>query len=422
MATGASEHFGWVGSLMATLFGLVFVGIGVGNRFGVPETIASVYFAQAIGGTDDLRASGAMAVYRSEGGESLIQSTDGGELLPDLTDVEGSTCRMVTTDLGKFRWDGLKQPSGLKLYRAATSRSLSKPVLASATLDSNGITGIYRGPSFAQADAILATRQGRIGVRMAADGQFTAGAVDVLSANQFLNATLLTDLQDRRRRILQRLFENQNWRDSLQRPQLMLWLNDWDHAFQFGEELQHQGDTLLMVPVEFHRPPAGTELTIPSPLLSYSDCQPPDGSSAAGFWDDDRREWQERTRPGTTWINVRVPKELMPVQALQVQIEVAVSGLMGQIEILGAKDDTIVSLGSIADPVGTLAFSIDDTEVLTVSEKGELTLGVRAGVTAQEGSAETGSNSGVNESAVAWKIESLSLLLRARTIEISEED
>ena len=377
------EHFGWSGSVLAILFGSLFIGIGVANRYGVPDTIASVYFAQAIGGTDDVRANGAMAVYRPGGGQSLIRATRGGELWPDMTGSEGSTKRMVTTDLGVFHWDGLLQPTGLGLYPAVTSASFADRMVATATVDAQGITGRYTGRASDGTDAILATREGRLGVQLGADGQFTAGADAVLNPDQYLATTFLTDVQDRRRRILQRLFENRNWQASLDHPQLMLWLNDWEHGFQFGEELQRQGDTLLMVPLELRRPPVGTEMTIPAPFLSFTSARPPDNSSPAGFWDDGRREWQERSRPSTTWLSVKIPRALLPLTASKAQIKVEVSGAMGQIGILGVKNGEAVSLKTLTDPVGSLHFEIDDPEVLTVSENGELILGISGGVPGQ---------------------------------------
>lgn len=43
------EHFGWIGSLTAIAFGIVLTGIGFVNRYGVPETVASVQFATISG-------------------------------------------------------------------------------------------------------------------------------------------------------------------------------------------------------------------------------------------------------------------------------------------------------------------------------------------------------------------------------------
>ena len=415
------EHFGWIGSLVAVLFGILFTGIGVANRYGVPETIASVQLAQAMGGADDVQTQGMIAVYRREGNSSLVQTAQGGRLWPDTTDIDGQTCRMVTTDLGKFRWEGLPQPAGLRMYPDATSRSFAKRIAVHATLDSEGIVGRFTGSSAGVTDAILATRYGRMGAILTEVGEFRADSDDVLETDQFLDAAFLGDVQDRRQRILKQLFDNRNWKDSLVRPQLMVWLNDWDHGFQFGEGLLHQGETLMIVPVELARPPAGTEMAIPSPLISYAPCRAPDGSLPSGFWDDSRGEWQERSSPSTTWLSCQLPRSVLPVKVTRARLNIKVSGAMGQIEILGVKNGSEATLQSVKDPVGSLRFEIDDPSVLAVSTDGELRLGVKAGVlrdSMPQASAEVSTGNAANY----WRIESLTLQLWAVTTELSAED
>ncbi len=425
---GRLEHFGWCGSLLAVLFGLLFLGIGLSNRHGTSETIASIQFAQRIVGTDDVMAHGVLGVYRPEGSESEIHTSHGGELWPDMTGVDGTTRRMVTTDLGTFHWAGLSQPAGLGMYPVATSGAFPGRMEARCTLTAQGVFGQFIGQSAQSSDAVLATRQGRIGVQFAANGEFTANADDVMKPDQYLDSAFLNDVQNRRQRMLQLLFESGSWRDSLDQPQLLLWLDEWDHGFEFGDGLQKQGDTLLTVPLELSRPASGTEILIPSPLLSFATRQPPEGFTHSGFWDDDRREWQERSSPSTTWLNVQVPRALLPLQATKLQIEVMVSGLMGQIEILGLKDGTAVSLQTVTDPVGTIVFEIDDPDMLVVSDNGELSIGLSAGVPDEEGVAAIGSDPAAGTTgtlntaspAVTWRVQSLALQLWATTSESAE--
>lgn len=421
---GRLEHFGWVGSLLAAGFGVAFLWVGVTNRHGTPETIASVQLAQAISGTDDVRTHGAIAIYRSEGGQSPIRTSHGGEYRPETSTTEGATSRMVTTDLGHFHWEGkgLEQPAGIKLYPVATSGAFRDRIAARATLDAQGLTGTFPETVSSGADAIIVAQRGRIGVQKNAGGKFSAGAEDVLEANQFLSVTLLDDVRERRRRILQQLFGNQRWQTNLRRPQLMLWVNEWQHGFEFGEGLQQQGDTLLIAPLNFDRPPSGTQVLIPSALLGYASRRPPDGSPAAGFWDDDRQLWQERSKPSTTWLGVQIPHAFLPLRPSQATVEIDVSGLMGQIELLATRNGDVVRLKTVNDPVGTLTFEIDDPEVLAITDDGELLLGVSAGIPEEAGTTADGNNAG--DPANYWQIDSLSVQLRATIAEteIVEED
>lgn len=422
---GRLEHFGWCGSLLAIVFGGVFLGIGLNNRHGTSETIASVQLAQAIGGTDDVRTHGAIAVYRPEGADSVIQTTHGGEMLPDLSGSEGSASRMVTTDLGAFQWEGLAQPPGMGIYPVSTSGAQTDRLEARATVNAEGIVGRCASQAAGGTNAIIATRRGRVSVVMGTDGSFTAPVEGVMEPDQYLNATLLDDTQDRRRRILQALFSDDAWRNSLDTPQLMLWVNGWEHGFEFGDGLERRGDTMLSAPLALTRPEAGTEVLIPSPLIDYTSRRPPDGSIDAGFWDDGRQEWQERSSRSTSWLNVHVPQAFLPLEARQLSVEITVSGLMGQIELLGVKDGSAVSLQSVDDPVGTVVMEIDDPDVLAVSESGELTLGLSAGVLedadgSQAGGGAPGGSFNADTPSVNWRIESLAVQLRAVTAATAE--
>jgi len=417
---GRLEHFGWCGSLLAIIFAMLFFGVGLSNRHGTSETIADIQLVQAIAGTDDVRAHGAIVVYRPEGGGAQIQTSQGGELVPNLTGESAETSRLVTTDLGTYHWDGLTQPSGLATYQFVASGQDVDRLEARATLDGQGIVGKSSGKMSTGSDAMVATRRGRISAQMAEGGNFAARAEDVLEPDQFLNATLLNDVQDRRRRILQQLFSDQRWQSTLDQPHLLVWVNDWEHGFEFGDNLQHQGDTLVIAPLEFSRPPAGTDVAIPSPLLDYATRRPPDGSPPAGFWDDGRQEWQPRSSLSTTWLSVQVPPAFLPLTANKASIEIGVSGLMGQIEILGVKGDEVVSLKTVTDPVGTVVIDIDDPEALTISENGELTLGLSAGVPEDAAAADAGFNA--DTPANSWKVHSLSLRLWGTTLDSTNEE
>lgn len=427
---GRVEHFGWVGSLLAVSFGTVLFGIGLFHRYRVPATLASVQFAQSIPGTDDVRTQEAIAIYRPEADDSVISTSQGGELWPDMSGSEGATRRLITTDLGAFSWDGLSNSSGLHMHAASTSRAARNRIEAEATLNGEGIIGKCSGVPAGGADSLLVTRLGRMSLRLNADGRFTARPEDVLGADQFLGTNFVSDEQDRRRRILQELYRQPQWKDSLTIPQLLVWADDWDPGFQFGERLARRGDTLLAVPLRLIRPAPGTEIVIPSPLLSYATTRSPDGSAPSGFWDDLKGEWQERTSPGTTWLAFRIPRDLLPLEATRAQLNINVTGPIGLVEVLGVKDGHVAKLDTVASPVGTVVIALTDTTALGVSDAGDLILGISGGDSAQSATISTtasGATAGatpiVNSAASShWKVESLSLQLWAKSVERSDED
>ncbi len=415
------EHFGWIGSLTAIAFGVALTGIGLVNRYGVPETLASLQFAQSISGTDDLRSEGMIAIFRREATADPVGSAHGGRFWPDMTGQEGATRRMVATDLGAWHWEGLPQPSGLRLYPNESSRSVPDRVTVEATLSSDGLVGRLTGNLKGTADTIVATRHGRLAVKLTGDGQLAAPASGVLEAGQYLDAAFLGDVQDRRQRILKQMFENPKWRDSLIRPQMLVWLSNWDHGFQLGEKLEQQGETLISIPLELTRPANGTEVVIPSPLISYASCLAPDGKLPAGAWDDKLGEWQERSGANTTWLRFQIPRTLLPLKAGKAKLHLKVSGDMGQIEILGAKEATEVVLQTRRAPAGSISFEIEDPSVLDVSIDGGIRLGIKAGLV-PDAPLDAPVDLMAGNTKSYWRIESLSLELSGVTTDQPVEE
>ena len=416
------EHFGWSGSLVATLAALVFLGIGQSSRQGIPPTQASFQLTQAISGTDDIRSQGAVAVYRSEPTQTAIQTRQGGVLETDLKGMEGVTLRMITTDLLTFQVEGLPQRSGLQLFSESTSRSNFQRYEARASLNANGLSGQFIGDSSAGADAMIATRFGRIGVEMQTDGSWSGGVEDIFAADQYLAANFLGTEQERRRHILEMLFGRKNWKNLLQRPQLLVWLKEWPEGFTFGDGLTRQGQSLLILPVEITRPPAGTQMQIPAPLITFGTRMPPDGSVPSGCWDDNLGRWQERTGPCTTWLNFQIPHALLPAKAMKANLTIKVSGAIDRIEVLSVKNNAVVSLQKTMNPVGTIQIEIADASVLELNEEGELALGISVGDPERAATNSDIVKTKIGTTSDYWKIESLGLNVWANTTEPLEKE
>lgn len=432
MRRGQLEHLVWFGSGLALAVSLFLIQAGRINRQGIPATISSVQLVQTIPGTDQLSANGLLSTYQPEGSDSPIETTRGGRMLPDMTGLEQTSRRMVTTDLGVNHWDNLPQPPGVRSAVFEHSESDANRMTASLTFDAQGVTGQYRGSLSPGSDAMIATREGRLGVTLNSDGTFSGRSSDVFENGQYLSASLLNDEQDRRRRTLKELLDNPKRPDYPVLPQLMFWTGPKDNGFYFGDGLKPQGSSLVAVPLVIERPANGTEITIPSPLLSYDNRRGPDGVQASAMWNPGKHQWQERSTPGLAWLSFQTPRALMPIVARRAQIEMKVTGPIGRVEILGLKAGNVVNLKSIVNPVGSLTIEIPDADALTIDQQGRLSLGLSAGHSDQPGPAGNltdtpqtdGAVPAINKNAKAnyWRIESLSLQLWATTIEPTTKD
>ncbi len=432
---GRLEQICWVGSVLALGVSMFLLRAGWTNRQGIPATMASVQLVQTIRGTDDLRSEGLVAIYHPEGSESPITATRGGRMKPDMTGLEQTSRRMVTTDLGTYHWENLDQPAGVRSTPFEQSEGISERMAASVTFDSQGISGKYVGGLAPGNDAILATRDGRLGLTLKGDGTFVARSDEVFEKDQFLSAGLLSDEQDRRRRTLKELLDNPKRPDYPGRPQLMFWSGPWDNGFQFGEGLRSEGAALVAVPLLIDRPTNGTEIMIPSPFLSYVNRRSPDGTRPSAMWNSIKKQWQERSTPGVSWLSFQIPRELVPVVAKRARIDLKVSGPIGRVEILGIKGGNVVELKTLVNPVGSVAIEITDAEALPIDDEGRLALGLSAGNADGPEPAQTRTDDAPSEStqqttssidqtakANYWRIESLALQLWAQITEPTTKD
>ena len=231
---------------------------------------------------------------------------------------------------------------------------------------------------------------------------------------------MLSDEQDRRRRSLKELLENPDRADFPHRPQLLLWTATRDNGFYFGDGLKQQGASLVSIPLFIQRPPAGTQILIPSPFLEYFNRPSPDGTPSSAFWDSLKKQWQERSEPGTVWLRLPVPAELLPISVTEAVIELKVIGPIGVVEVLGLRDGSVTALQTLTNPVGAFTVTISDVDSLRIDDSGSLVLGISAGTPA---GAVTGQ--AVQPSAASvqggkanyWKIESMAVHLRAQVLE-----
>ncbi len=416
-ARSSVEHMGWIGPLLAVLFGAALLQLGRSNRHAIADAVAVIQFVQPIPGTDDVSRRGVVATYYREGSQQPIRATAGGRLMPDMTGLEGTVRRMVWTDIEAWQWENVPQAAGQHSAAFQVSASVVPRIEARATFDNAGLVGRVTGVSQLE-DGVLATRSGRMGVEFQDDGSFVVRTENVFGREQFLAADMLADEQDRRRRTLEKLLSNKRRRDYPEQPTLLAWSDRPNANFQFGEGLQSRGSTLMAIPLVLDRPQIGREIVIPSPWLPYRSTLAPDGTQPSAMWNNQLNEWQERAAPSSNWLRFQIPRELLPLKGTRAQVVVQVTGPVGRLELLGQRDSVAHSIQTLIDPVGRLTLEITDPSLLTVASDGSLALGINAGDTNQAELALEKKDVGAKIN--YWRIESLGLQLWATPTEPRE--
>lgn len=412
------EVMGVISPVLAISFSTVLVGLGWLQRQSVPPAVASLQFVRAIPGTDDVRVEGVAGLFSPEVGVATAGSKNGGWLLPDMTGQQGTTRRMVWTDLGEWQWENVPEAAGLMNATLLQSGSLAERLEARATFGPEGLTGrLQASAAHDPTDAVLATRSGRIGVQLRDDGTFVARSDAVFTDDQFLDAKLLSDEQHRRQRVLMSLLNDSQRRDDPGEPQLLFWSKPWHLGFQFAQNRQMLGSALVAVPLKLDRPPTGTEVSLAAPLLPYREAHGPDGIVPTGLWDHRSREWQEKAFPTASWLRFQIPTVLLPVTVQRGRLVIRVAGPVVRLEVAGVRANLkdIVPIKTWNDPVGTLSWELADSETLSLSTDGSLLLRVSAGDPKLVDQVAAASNPDGKLS--YWRIESLALELDVKTAE-----
>jgi hypothetical protein len=413
---GRMEWLGGIAPVLAVGVSLILIGIGQKNRQSVPATNASVQFIQIVEGTDDFLAEGQAGIYTPNPGQATLGGHAGGWMLPDMRGQEGTTRRMIWSDLDHWQWTHLPAAAGSRTALFSASNAMSQRVTAKAVFGPNGLTGRLQTSDGEPAeDLLIASNSGRIGVDLHPDGTFTARTANVFGSGKFLSAELLSDEQNRRRHVLEDLLTNPKRKDYPAHPMLYFWTKPWDLGFEFAADSRPLGAALVAVPLELQRPPVGIEVSIPAPLLKYKVTYGPDGSKPTGMWDQLQLEWSEKSVPSSSWLRFQVPEVLLPVQPLGGRIVVSVLGPIGKLEIHGVGQGRIVPLKTWVDPVGTVEFQIPDGEFLTPDASGGILLRIGGGDAARPELTRTATSEG--EKISYWRIESLRFDLKAKTLE-----
>jgi hypothetical protein len=389
----ALEHLGWVGPGLGVCTAIALVAVGVRNRYQLePSVVAAVQVIEALPGADDANVTGGLAFFTRESTDWKIQTHSGGRLTPEMSGLEGTTRRMVWNDLGDWTWEHLQLDTPQRTARYRQSLTPPARFEARGTFASSGVTGRLSGGNPARlSEVVLATRDGRIGVDVRADGTFVAAADRVFSSDQYVEAGFLGDEQDRRRRAYSEVLRKIIGEDWSGPPLLMGWTDEPRAGFEFDEGRQRLGASLVVVPVTLDRPAAGTDITIPLPLLPFRIVNLPFGDGktpSSPVWSALRREWQERRELSTFWMKFQIPPALLPVDVVGGRLTVQVTGPVTQMELFGLSTDAAgnptgtsppVSIERWNNPVGSHAFELADRSLLHLAAGGGLLLGLTAG-------------------------------------------
>ena len=403
---GRLEWMGAVIPILAVASALVLLIAGWSSRATVPASIAMVQLVQPIPGTDHYRTSGMAGILVRDDAHPELSGFQGGWMLPDVAGMEGTTRRIVWSDLDHWKWENLPSKPGMRTAPFQTGGTAPEAMEVATRFDPQGIVGKIALPDGLEpGDAVIVTPNGRIGVDLKPDGSFTAHSDSVLGGDQFIAAHVLSDEQQRRQRLLSQMNVHSS-------PRFYVWTKPWSAGTSLVQDKKTVGSALVTLPLNWDQPVAGTSILVPSPLVTIREVQGPDELRPAGLYDRRTRRFLERTGPMKSWLAFQLPAGALPLETKSALITFKVQGPLRRLELSTVIDKRRRSLKVWENPVGTLQFEITDPEALKLDPKGRLLLRVDVGDQA-DGKQSDGTSKSTDPAAY-WQFEDVSVQISGK--------
>ncbi len=360
------ELRGWVGPAAALAAAGLFVTLGVLSRRGAAQTVALGQIVYAAPGTPEADVQGLLALYRPDSGPADAGATQGGVFELDMTAAEGQTRRLVLTDLGRWHWENLALPAGVRFAPFRLTARTGRPVVAVARFGPDGLEGkLDAGPFREPGDALLTAAGARnLAVRLTPDGAFRTGGRDVLPPGQPLAGGLLSDRQQRRQALYREFFKKSRRLSGA--PTLLAWAGPADTHFTFGPGGRTVGDALLIVPLRLERPDPGQRITIPAPLVHAQRLM--DDGPAGLTW--------EGTIPIDMRLRFQLPAEVLPFRVERARLFAKASAPARRVTVAGRADGKTVEVFGVESPLAPVEVELTDERFLRLDADGGLLLNV----------------------------------------------
>jgi hypothetical protein len=392
------ELAGVFGPVAAIGAACVFIALGHVSRDAVQATIASAEIIDAAPGTLEQETIGRLAYYRPTSGSTPLGSTEGGNVTLDGAGLEGQTRRRIITDAFAWHWENLDTPTGLRPGSFRRTIATNEPIGAVAQFDADGISGQVSSGGFHDlTDAFIGTptRQ-NLAVRITPGGRFTADSSDLLPPGQYLGSAVLTDRQQRRAAVYQRLMAESDARRLEGRTILYAWAEPPDALpFTIDPQARTMASSLLAIPVTFEYPPAGTRITVPSAFIPYVRIV----NGEAG------RPTFESAALVNMRLRFQLPPSVLPLVVERARLVARVHAPGRRFSVGGySEGGKPVELWATDDPAGPVEVDVTQKDLLQLDARGGLELNVVVGKHPDE---EALSSLGSSEG--RWKMDGLAL-------------
>ena len=421
----------WIAPVTALMATVPLVVMGATSKRLIPETVSHIQFVEAPPGGDDLYIRGLAGVFQNQKTDHPFKSDSSSLFAPDRTGIK-DTWRMVWEDLDDWQWENVSMPSGLRLVPYSTTMYESDLMRVFGSFDADGFVGNLENPLSNLRDAIVASST-HVSLGIEIDGQKLSGpSSNSLEPGRYTSDSLLDDEQMLHQDVYRKMMDFDLARglkaelngglvvsDSVRLksedpdailipkrkypslPSLLVWADAIDPNFRINQASpQNQGSALVVLPIQFLRPPAGENIRIPSVFLPYDAVVGPGNEGLSIAYDRRVGTWQNRSIGSKSTIRFQLPKCVLPFEPESANLKIKINAPKRAFDCKSGRLESLVDVGSTIGPTGLLDFTITDPAGLQLDENGGLHVRIVVGELAR-------GNGGLQ--VVEWKIDYVEL-------------
>lgn len=393
---GGLEHLGWLSPALAMATGAVFIGLGEHSRGAVPPTVAVAQLIDVVPGAAQAQASGILGAYQPTLGKAAVGAEEGGQFELDVTGLEGRVYARVQTDARRWHWENLELPAGVRLAPFQYSLPTNGPVGATLRFGAEGVEGRVEAGPFRQLEDALLITPGRHALPVLADpaGALRIAEEDGLQSGPLIAGGLLSDRQRARQNLYEKVLADPQPRVLGSQALLLAWADPVDMHFTLVEQARLTGTSLLMIPVQFERTPAGANVTIPP---AFVECQKvdTDGHLLPAV--------AESRLAAAVRLRFQLPPSVMPLSIERARLSIKMHAPAREVVIHGFAGGEEIPLHKVTSPAGLEQIEINDPRLLKPDEQGALYINIVIGELRSKVERDT------------WRIEWPGLQIKGRT-------
>lgn len=342
--------------------------------------------------------------------------TSGAPLIPDRTGVASSRWRAEWTGVDQWALKGVELPPGVRVATNRTHLEFEEPLRATATFDSNGVTGQVLLPDGFRVEDALIGGSARVTVPVSnnTDNSFTAGEA-VLPPGEYLASSLLDNEQSRRQSVYRDVFriKGRN-RPALLSTHLLFWSQPVLPGSGEVAVRDEVGSSLFMIPLELQRPAEAGEILIPGPFLEYRSAPMTKTGGVPAYFNNRTGEWSEYQRASRVLLRFQIPPTVLPVTPASATLTIKLSAGSRQVTIQHGPPGDLVEADKLDSPVGTFDIPLEFGDRNVLDKAGGLHVLLEVGDVNSDDESSVSSDGLAEVKDEYWKVDWISLALRAR--------